>query len=180
MVASNSLSSMLLLLIALLLVALLFRGGESAPVAGSRVASVSTGRLELVTERLAAAVEKLDLALARQPAREPDAGSENPSRVVLLPASAGGATPLPAPREIRPKQMERLEKLQPEDDDAKTILRRNVFRAYGEILDEFGYPDGIWLGADAIRFHYEWGGPYGNDHHVTFAFVDGMLMGVDR
>jgi len=179
MADTRSLPSMLLLLIAALLVVMLFKGNDSSS-RRTRTAAVPTRRLELVTGRLAAAVEKLDLALARQPAREPDAGSENPSRVVLLPASAGGATPLPAPREIRPKQMERLEKLQPEDDDAKTILRRNVFRAYGEILDEFGYPDGIWLGADAIRFHYEWGGPYGNDHHVTFAFVDGMLMGVDR
>jgi hypothetical protein len=175
MADTRALSPMLLLVIVLLLAANLFRDG-AATSSPSRSAPVPTRRLEQVTERLAAAVEKLDVALARQPS----AAETQPRPVTLLPTPAGAPEPPPTAAQVPPKNERRIRELRLNDVESKTILRDYAFQTYADILEEFGFPDDIWLGGSEIRFVYEFPGPDGHKRNLIFAFVGGIVMGVSN
>jgi hypothetical protein len=175
MADSRAIPSILLLVIALLLAANLFRN-QGEPSRSSRSAPLPTRRLEQVTERLAAAVEKLDIVLARTP--EPNVVEERPGPVIVHTTPAPSAGPLPAADQIPPKNDRRIKELRPSEVESSEILRAYAFRTYSDILAEFGFPDDIWIQTNGVSFNYEFPTPDGYTRNLTFAFVGGIVVGI--
>lgn len=92
----------------------------------------------------------------------------------------------PAPTDVRlietlrtaPTAEDRIRKLGLHTANSKELNRRLLFRTYGQVVADLGFPDKTYATLGTVRFKYTYRRASGNSGSIEITFLDGICVAV--